>query len=252
MELSTIMRVASTTKLITSVAAMQCVDQGLIGLDDDVTQVTAELKDIKLLTGFDGDDKPLLQSPEKTLTLRSLLSHSSGFCYDPISDLLVEWRKIHDTPLQPEGPRLTDRFLYPLVFEPGAEWIQSPSTDWAGRVVEHITGKPLEDYIHENICAPLDIDSMTFFLQKHPELITRRADMTIRNEETGKLEHSDESYRYHDPEDALGGMALYASPEAFFAVMRSLLANNGRLLSPGAMEEFFALQLTEAAKASQA
>ena len=47
---------------------MQCVDRGLIGLDDDVTQVTPELKDIKLLTGFDEDDKPLLHNLQHKLT----------------------------------------------------------------------------------------------------------------------------------------------------------------------------------------
>ena len=245
------MRIASMSKLITSIAAMQCVDRGLIGLDDDVTLVTPELKGIQLLTGFDGD-KPLLRAPQKMITLRRWLSHSSGFCYDPISDLLVKWREIHHTPLQPEGPKLTNRFLYPLVFEPGDEWIYSPSIDWAGRVVERITETSLEDYIDQNIRAPLGLESMTFFLQKNPQLLARRADMTIRNEETGKLEYSDEKYWYEDPEDAMGGMAIYASPEDFFKVLRSILADDGRLLSSAMLDEFFAPQLTEEALASQA
>ena len=250
MKLSTVMRIASTTKLITSVAAMQCVDRGLIGLDDDVVPVTPELHGIQLLTGFDGD-QPRLREPEKPITLRRLLSHSSGFCYDVLSDLLVKWREICHSPMQPERPTLPERFLYPLVFEPGAEWVYSPSIDWAGRVIERVTNMALEDYLQAYICTPLGITSMTFSLQKHPELLARRADMTVRNDETGRLEHSDENYWHKDPDDAMGGMALYASPEDFFKVMRSLLANDGRLLSPNAAEEFFAPQLTDAARASQ-
>ena len=118
--------------------------------------------------------------------------------------------------------------------------------------MEHVTNTPLEEYLQENVCAPLGIKSMTFFLQKHPELLARRADMTVRNDSTGRLEHSDESYWNHDLEEAMGGMALYASPEDFFLVLRSLLANDGRLLSSAAVDEFFAPQLTVAARVSQA
>ena len=75
------MRIVSISELITGVAAMQCVDRGLEGLDDDVAHVTPELAD------FNGD-KPILRDPEPKITMRRLLSHSSGFCHDPLSRLL--------------------------------------------------------------------------------------------------------------------------------------------------------------------
>ena len=64
--------------------------------------------------------------------------------------------------------------------------------------------------------------------------------MTIRSEETGKLEHSDETYWRGNPMDAMGRMPLYVSPEDFFKLLRSLLANDGHLLSTKAVDEFFA------------
>ena len=247
---TTVMRIAGATKLITSVAAMQCVDRGLIGLDDDVTKFAEEVEGVAIVTGYKGDD-PILKLRKQKMTLRHLLSHSSGFCYDILSDLLIKWRKNFDVPLQPELPRLVDRYCYPLLFEPGTEWMYSPSIDWAGRVVERLTDMSLEDYLRENICAPLHISSMTFFLQAHGGLIARRADMTVRNPESGKVEHSDEAFWDEDPEEALGGLALYSSPEDFFKVMSSLLFNDGKLLSPAAVDEFFSPQLTDSARASQ-
>ena len=75
------MRIVSISKLITGVAAMQCVDRGLIGLDDDVAHVTSEL------ANFNGDE-PILRDPEPKITMRRLLSHSSGFCHNLLSELL--------------------------------------------------------------------------------------------------------------------------------------------------------------------
>jgi CubicO group peptidase (beta-lactamase class C family) len=65
---------ASCTKLMTSIAALQCVERGQIGLDDDVSSVLTELKDLKILTGFEeGSDKPILKKAENKITLRCAL-----------------------------------------------------------------------------------------------------------------------------------------------------------------------------------
>ena len=69
------MRIASASKLITSIAAMQCVERGLIGLDDDVVALIPELQAIKILTGYDNEDKPVLTTPKEKIRLR-LAFHS--------------------------------------------------------------------------------------------------------------------------------------------------------------------------------
>lgn len=62
---------ASCTKLITSTAALQCVERGQIGLDDDVSTILTELKDIDILAGFkEGTEEPILQKSENKITLR--------------------------------------------------------------------------------------------------------------------------------------------------------------------------------------
>ena len=109
MTVDTVMRAASATKLVTTVAAMLCVDRGLIGLDDEeVINRVEELRGIQVIKGYDGD-KPILEDPKTKITLRSafhplhfykargadiyssffrrLLTHTSGFCYDAFSPL---------------------------------------------------------------------------------------------------------------------------------------------------------------------
>ena len=69
MTFDTVMRCASATKIFTTVAAMQCVDRGLLGLDDVVVSKIEELKVIQILKGYDGDE-PILEEPKEKITLR--------------------------------------------------------------------------------------------------------------------------------------------------------------------------------------
>ena len=245
MTVDTVMRVASATKLVTTVAALQCVDRGLIGLDDpDAVDRVEELRDIQVIKGFDGD-KPILEHPKSRITLRRLLTHTSGFCYDSFSPLIRKWREVHGQELQPETPTVPSRFHYPLVSDPGTDWVYAPGLDWTGRLIERVTGMGLEDFIKLNIFRPLGMAHSTYFLQSRPDMIAARVEMTLRNKETGQLEYSYEPYWYHDPEDAFGGLGLKTTPTDFMQLLHSLLLNNGQLLSPAMVDEMFKPQLSD-------
>jgi CubicO group peptidase (beta-lactamase class C family) len=69
MELDTVVRLASATKIVTTVAVMQCVDQGLIGLDDDVEEQVEELRGIRIIKGWEGDE-PVLEEKRGRITVR--------------------------------------------------------------------------------------------------------------------------------------------------------------------------------------
>jgi CubicO group peptidase (beta-lactamase class C family) len=77
MPLDAVMWLASCTKLITAVAVMQCVEKGLLKLDDDVSTILPELKDMDVLVGFEngahGKEKPILKKNSKVITLRYVL-----------------------------------------------------------------------------------------------------------------------------------------------------------------------------------
>ena len=78
---------------MTTVAAMQCVEKGLLDLDDDVTTILPEWKFPDILTGFGESGEPTFRKATKTITLRQLLTHSAGMGYDFLSPKLIEWVK---------------------------------------------------------------------------------------------------------------------------------------------------------------
>lgn len=86
--------IASCTKLITSIAALQCVERGQLNLDDDVSPILHELTAPDILGGFDEQTgEPILRRAQKHTTLRQLLTHSSGSVNDLFSPDIKRWRE---------------------------------------------------------------------------------------------------------------------------------------------------------------
>ncbi|OBT52450.1 hypothetical protein VE04_06919 [Pseudogymnoascus sp. 24MN13] len=114
---------ASCTKLITSISALQCVKRGQIKLDDDVSTVLVEFRDIQILTGFEeGTEEPTFKTAENKITLRQLLTHSSGIGYPITSSLLSRWYKSLGDQVGTTGDPIIKRITVPLLFEPGTSW----------------------------------------------------------------------------------------------------------------------------------
>ncbi|MBW6499029.1 MAG: beta-lactamase family protein [Bacteroidales bacterium] len=142
-----IFRMASMTKAITSVAALQLVEQGLIALDDTVARFLPEIGKIPILRS----NGQLLEA-RRPITLRHLLTHTSGFGYSFMNDRLAGFEQPESWPHR-DLPRLT---------EAGNVWIYGTSTDWVGRLVEEISGLSLEDYFRKNITGPLQMHRTWF------------------------------------------------------------------------------------------
>lgn len=70
MSVDNTMWIASCTKLMTAISVMQCVEKGLVTLDEDITRVLHEYKDAKILTGFEENGEPILEKAKTTITLR--------------------------------------------------------------------------------------------------------------------------------------------------------------------------------------
>jgi CubicO group peptidase (beta-lactamase class C family) len=86
------MKVASCTKLITSIAALQAVDRGLIGLDDSVFDILPEVAAFEVIGSDDGGKTLNYTKANKPITIRQLVTHSSGLCYDALSPLIMAHR----------------------------------------------------------------------------------------------------------------------------------------------------------------
>jgi len=151
----TIFRIASMTKPVTSVAAMQLIEQKKITLDEPVGKYLPSLAKPVVLEGFAGG-QPKLRPAKVAITPRHLLTHTSGLAYGT-------WDKtLHDyfvsRGMNP-GASPDDQ---PLVFEPGAKWEYGTSVDKLGKLVEGISGLTLEEYFDRNILQPLGMQD-TFF-----------------------------------------------------------------------------------------
>jgi CubicO group peptidase (beta-lactamase class C family) len=141
-----IVRIASMTKAVTSVAAMQLVEQGRLALDDPAEKYLPELANLKVIETFDEGTKAYTLRPSsKPPTVRQLLTHTSGLGYNFTSPIVRDFR-----------PRPGEQYAAgPLLFDPGEDWLYGTSVDWIGRLVESISGETLETYFRDHIFRPL-------------------------------------------------------------------------------------------------
>jgi CubicO group peptidase (beta-lactamase class C family) len=146
LEIDALFRIASMTKAVTSVAAMQLVEAGRLQLDDPADKYLPELAKLSMFEAFDSKTGAYKVKPAtQPLTVRHLLTHTSGLGYNFTSPILRDFK-----------PREGEKFTAgPLLFEPGEQWMYGTSTDWVGRLVERFSGKGLEGYFQQRIFGPL-------------------------------------------------------------------------------------------------
>ncbi|EKG13141.1 Beta-lactamase-related protein [Macrophomina phaseolina MS6] len=244
------MWIASCTKVMTSLAAVQCVERGQLALDAPVYDILPELRHLEILDGFDDEGKAILRKNHTPITLRLLLTHSSGIAYDDMYPPLRAWRK--SLGQKPGGSTLEQRFSYPLVFEPGTQWMYGAGVDWAGRMVERVTNMTLEGYMKQHIWGPLGIKDMTFHLSSRPDLAARLTDLSGRRRPQAKAQYMRSPFLFKDVVDDLGGQGVYATAQELHKFVHGLLTceDDERLLKRAALAQFFSPSLTESARAS--
>ena len=222
MTLDTVFWIASMTKAITSVAALQLVEQGQVSLDEPLEQTVPELRDIKVLEGFDPEGQPRLREPRRKITLRHLLTHTAGFTYDIWNAEMGRYQQVTGTPGITECKLST--LKTPLVFDPGERWEYGINIDWVGQTVERLSGQRIEQYFKDQIFGPLKMAD-TGFLLGSPQR-ERLAAMHVRAED-GSLQVIPFEMT-QDPEFFMGGGGLYSTGPDYLRFLRMLL-NGGEL-----------------------
>jgi CubicO group peptidase (beta-lactamase class C family) len=160
MATDSIFRIASMTKPVTSVAVMQLVERGRVKLDEPAGTYLPELAGVEVLEELDANGKAKLRPPKTRVTVRELLTHTSGFGYEFFDERLSRYVAAGGVPSVRTGD---GSFLRaPLVFDPGTKWEYGISTDWLGRLVETISGQSLEQYFRQNIFMPLGMGDSFF------------------------------------------------------------------------------------------
>ena len=135
---------------------------------------------------------------------------------------------------------------HPLLYEPGTGWRYSTSIDWAGKLVERLTGQTLEAYMSTNIWGKLGITDITFWPKSKPGMAERMAGMSVRDHKTGELKHEMESIESTaGAKDCFGGHGSYASMPSFMKVLQSISRDDEVLLKRETTKMMFEPQLTE-------
>lgn len=221
MEKDTIFHLYSMTKPVTSVAVMMLVEEGRLSLSDRVDKYIPEFKDMKVFKGGTVE-RPDLAAPERPMTVRHLLTHTSGLTYGWANDNVSEiYRKAKYFEVDTLKEFIDKVARLPLVASPGEKYEYSISTDVLGYLVQVVSGMPFDRFVQERIAAPLKMNDTHFFLPG-----AKRARLArIYGMRDGKLTAQHGLNARGVP---YGGMGLY-STIGDYARFAQMLANSGEL-----------------------
>jgi len=240
-QLDDVLFLASATKLITTIAALQCVEDGLLTLTGDVSSIAPDLASKHVMTGWSEDgETPLLEPAIRTITLEMLLTHSSGLTYDFMSPLLGKWSEKFNQLQENTTRGVEEAFKYPLGFQPGESWMYGTGLDWTGKIIERVTGGTLSEHMQKRICGPLGITDAQFWPITREDLRARMVDLNPGDPEGLGLavagSNGDMNKRNRGD---FGGHGLYMPGSEYIKVLHSLLSNDGKMLKPATVEDMF-------------
>jgi len=233
----TIFAIASMTKPVTSVAVMQLVETGKVRLDKPAVTYLPELAKVQVL------DNGVVRPPKNPVTVRQLLSHTSGFTYEFMNRELADYVRRGKAPSMMAGG---DAFLKaPLLFDPGTRWEYGISVDWLGRLIETISGQRLDQYFQRNIFEPLEMKDSFF---KAPADKKRRLASVYQRMEDGTLEKAPAAPMR--PSSYLsGGGGLYSTAGDYLKFARALMGGGilgrRRILKPESVKMMASNQIGE-------
>ena len=239
LEKDAIFRIASQTKAITATAVMMLWEEGKFQLDDQISKYIPEFKEAKILDTFNEADSTYTTKPaENQITIRDLLTHTSGIGYGVI-DGDERFRKIY------AKAGITDLFTtkkitiaesvkklatLPLHHEPGEAFTYSEGLDVLGYFIEIISGQPLDEFFRTRIFTPLNMKDTWFYLPKE------KADrlVTVQKKEDGKwvkypVTFYDTNYPVTGAKSFFSGGAGLSSTAVDYATFLQMYLNDGEL-----------------------
>jgi methyl acetate hydrolase len=238
----TMLRIASMTKMVTTTAALQLRERGMLDLDAPVAAYRPEFASLQVLGGFDGEI-PRLRPPASQATVRQLMTHTAGLAYWFWNSDIDRYEQLTGVPNVLPGSG--DVFKSPLVFDPGARFEYGINIDWLGRVVEAISGQPLDEYFKAHITGPLGMTNTTARMSAAQR--ANSAPIHVRGED-GSWVVTDIDWA-QQPDYWGGGHFLYSTPREYLAFQRMLLGGgalgDARILAKATVDEAFTNQIGE-------
>ena len=235
-----IIQIASMTKLITTIGALQLVEQGVLDLDTPITAYVPQLSELQLLKGFDEQNNPILENADRAPTVRELMTHTGGYVYEFWNANAKKASELGVTESLFSGGNYS---AAPLAFEAGTAWEYGINTEWLGVIIERISGQRLSVYFDENIFGPLGMVD-TFYelpqekMNRSVTLMARVNDELIQFPTAQPAPMAKGSMAYY-----WGGRGLYSTVADYGRVLQMLL-NDGvldgeTLLNPETVNSMF-------------
>jgi CubicO group peptidase (beta-lactamase class C family) len=221
MTTDTIFRIASMTKPIAATAIMMLVEEGKLSLDDPIGDYVEDLRDVRVITSEVAEDGSFTSRPaERAITIRHLLSHSSGLANGFASETV--------TALTSAGVAQPD---LPLLYDPGEGWSYARGIAVVGSVLEEIEGIGLDEFLEQRLFAPLGMDDTSFVV---PRSKIDRVTTTHRRDANGNLVETPNGNDIRSNVSGDGG--LHSTAEDYARFIRFILndgvtAEGERLLS---------------------
>lgn len=238
LDVSDLFRIASQTKAVTSVAAMMLVEEGKLALEDPLSRFIPEFANTEVAEIDDGSDGGYRLVPmEREITIRHLLTHTSGISYGfgPAEQAFADagilgWYLAgRDEDIQEAARRIAS---LPLTAQPGSEWVYGYSIDVLGAVVEIASGQSLDQFFQERIFDPLEMADTHFFIpeSKADRLVTvyGLVDGVLQRMPDGSVMQSQGQYVV-GPRACFSGGAGLVSTAHDYVRFQLMLLNGGAL-----------------------
>lgn len=236
-----IFRIASQTKLITTIAMMMLYEEGRFFLEDPIAKYLPEFKDVQVLVSYDKVTGKLeTRVPKTAPTIRQLLAHTAGIPYEMELDSLVAGDITNFNKMLSMNAEAVVRSIAkrPLLHDPGEKFTYGYNTDVAGRIVEVLSGKSLNDFFRDRIFLPLNMQDTYFYLpqSKAGRLVELYSKATITDSITLCAEEAVRSFAVGNKRTLhLGGEGLVSTASDYAKICQLILNggefNNVRLLS---------------------
>jgi len=213
--------IASMTKAITTTAAMQLVEQGKLSLEAPISKLLPDLAAPQVLEGFDAKGEPRLRPAKSPITLRQLMTHTAGFCYDMWNGDMGTYLEKTGTPgvITCQNAALKT----PIASDPGTRWEYGTNIDFVGKAIEAVSGKRLDAYLRDHLLAPLGMSDTGFKLGESQR--KRLVGMHARGPDGSLTPIPFELDQ--EPEFHMGGGGLYGTAGDYIKFTQMIL-NKGR------------------------
>ena len=237
-----IFRICSMTKPITSVAVMMLYEEGHFQLDDPISKFLPEFKNPKVLVK-PSSGEPYSIPATREITIRDLLRHTSGLTYNWNADLgkMYNEANVAHGLLQYDGTigdSVKHLATMPLLFNPGDRWEYSLGVDVLGRLVEVVSGKPLDEFFRTRIFEPVGMKDSYFFLPDNK--VDRLATAYSYDDSKGLSRFPDSpvtegsfrysaDYPYRGPKKLFSGGGGLASTAMDYARFCQMMLDNGKV-----------------------